>query len=75
MNDSFVLTDKCMRVLCEHVGVIEAEQFIYFTKTECFDYTELQREYYDAIPEASLQEVMDNYSKTHSFKGKKTTFL
>ena len=42
MNDRFVLADKCMRVLCEHVGVIEAEQFIYFIKTECFDYTEWQ---------------------------------
>ena len=28
MNDSFVLADRCMRVLCEHVGVIEAVVFM-----------------------------------------------
>ena len=74
MNDSFVLADKCMRVLCEHVGVIEAEQFIYFIKIECFDYTEWQREYYDAIPEASLQEAMIIIVKPIPLKVRKQHF-
>ena len=52
MNGNVLLADKCMRVLCEHVGIVGAEQFIHFIKTECFDYTIWQQNYYDSIPES-----------------------
>ena len=75
MNDNVLLADKCMRVLCEHVGVIEAEQFVHFVKTECFDYTKWQQSYYDNISEEDLQQAVDDYSRTHQFLGKKAVIL
>ncbi|MBQ1927394.1 MAG: hypothetical protein II180_14895 [Proteobacteria bacterium] len=75
MNSNILLADKCMRILCEHVGIIEAEQFIHFIKTECFDYTEWQQTHYDSIPESELQEAIDKHSKDHPFKGKKAVIL
>lgn len=75
MNNSISLVEKCMRILCENVGVIEAEQFIYFIKTENFDYTQWQRMHYDAISEEDLQKSVDEYSKTHTFHGKKAQIL
>ncbi len=75
MNRNILLADKCMRILCQHVGVVEAEQFIQFIKTECFDYTKWQQEYYDAIPEKKLQEAIDKHSEIHPFKGKKAVIL
>ena len=47
MSDSIALVNRCMDILCDAVGVVEAEKFIHFIKTESFDYTKWQRKHYD----------------------------
>ena len=43
-----------MQCLMEHLGIFEAEQFISAVLREKFDYTQWQREYFDAIPPEKL---------------------
>ena len=43
-----------MRCLMEHLGTFEAEQFVSAILREKFDYTQWQREYFDAIPPEKL---------------------
>ena len=38
-----------MDVLCNHVGIVEAERFIYIIRNESFDYTKWQRNHYDTM--------------------------
>ena len=39
MNDA-VLLDNGMNILAEHLGLVEAERFIYLVNCERFDYTQ-----------------------------------
>ena len=39
MNSEIALADKCMRILYEYVGVLDAERFIHFITSNHFDYT------------------------------------
>ena len=41
------LISKCMDVLCDQVGIVDAEKFIFIIRNETFDYTKWQREHYD----------------------------
>ena len=75
MDSEIALADKCMRILCEHVGAIDTERFIHFITSNRFDYTEWQRDYYDSIPDEVLSEKIDEFCKTHPFKGKNAAFL
>lgn len=70
MNSEIALADKCMRILCEHVGALDAERFIHFITSNHFDYTEWQREHFDAIPDDVLSRDIEEFCKTHPFKGK-----
>ena len=54
MNNA-VLANKCMDILCSNVGIVDAERFIQYIKSEAFDYTKWQREYYDEIPPEVLR--------------------
>ena len=69
INDAALAT-KCMEILCEHVGIVEAERFLVMVKSDSFDYTEWQRQYYDAIPDETLRKDMIEFCKTHPFQGK-----
>ena len=71
-NSEIALADKCMRILCEHVGTIDAERFIHFITSNRFDYTEWQREHYDKIPDKELRQNMIEFCKAHPFKGKES---
>lgn len=48
MSDT-ALINRCMDILRESVGVVNAEKFVYIMRTDAFDYTEWQREYFDTI--------------------------
>ena len=48
------LMNRGMRCLMDNLGTIEAERFISAVLRERFDYTQWQREYYDAIPPDKL---------------------
>ena len=39
MNDT-ILLNTGMKILSEHLGMVEAERFIYLTNKERFDYTQ-----------------------------------
>ena len=69
------LADRCMSILCEHIGILEAEQFIFYLRTESFDYTRWQREHYDKMtPEEIYAGVVRN-GKIHPFQGKKAVII
>ena len=48
--NSAILKEKGMRVLAEHLGVVEAERFIVMLRREQFDYTQWQRDLYNDVP-------------------------
>ena len=73
MIDNTALANTCMQILCEHVGVINAEKFLVMIKRESFDYTEWQREHYDRIPDDVLRHDMIAFCKAHPFQGKAGT--
>lgn len=75
MNDNIALVNHCMDVLCKAVGVVDAEKFIHFIKTESFDYTKWQRKHYDAIPPEQLRADMKQFCAEHPFPGKKAVRL
>lgn len=75
MDDSIALMNRCMDALCEAVGVVNAEKFIHFIKTESFDYTKWQRKHYDAIPPEQLRSDMARFCAEKPFPAKKAVRL
>ena len=63
---------KGMSVLSEHMGLVEAEKFIYLIKTEGFDYTKWQRDYFSNKTQAEMDAEMDAYFKEHPYNGNAT---
>ena len=47
------------------MGTDEAEIFVFLLKTEEFDYTQWQREYFDHLSKAELDAGMDAYFASH----------
>ncbi len=74
MSDT-ALVRKCMDILREQVGIVEAERFIYVMRTDAFDYTEWQKDHYDRIAPATLDAEVDKHSLQHPFKGEKATVI
>ena len=64
-----------MECLIEHLGIVDAETFISIMLRERFDYTEWQKEYYDAMPEGVFLQNALRYSKDHPFDGKAKTVI
>ena len=59
-----------MKCLVDHMGLIEAEQFISAVIREKFDYTKWQRTYFDSIPADKLHADAVKYAEEHPYKGK-----
>ena len=74
-EDNVALVSKCMGVLRDHVGIVEAERFIYLMRSEAFDYTRWQRKHYDAMTPEELEKAFDRYSEEHPFHGKKAVVI
>ncbi len=70
-----VTADRCMDAIREHVGTVELEAFIYYVRSQSFDYTKWQREHYDAISPDALFDALEAHSASHPFKGKKAVIL
>ena len=64
MNTANTLS-RGMEVLTENMGIVEAERFIFLVKSELFDYTEWQRDYFDSTPPEKLEAGMKKYFETH----------
>ena len=50
MRSNTVLKDEGMRVLSEHLGIVEAERFIALLRREPFDYTEWRQGLFKDVP-------------------------
>ena len=70
-----VTADKCMDVIREHVGTVELEAFIYYVRSQSFDYTKWQREHYDAVSPEALYSTLEMHSKEHPFRGKRAVII
>ncbi len=70
MNENDLnLVFRCIDILCNQVGIIDAERFIYIMRSEAFDYTKWQRGHYDNISPDELNAAIDRFSAEHEFKG------
>jgi len=75
LNNMSITADKCMDAIREHVGAVELEAFIYYVRSQSFDYTKWQREHYDALTPEALYASLEKHSREKPFKGKKATIL
>ncbi|MBR1659159.1 MAG: hypothetical protein IJ705_02420 [Oscillospiraceae bacterium] len=69
------LAVRCMDVLCKHVGVLEAENFILYLRSEAFDYTKWQREYYNSMTPEMVRAGIVRNAEEHPFQGEKAVIL
>ena len=74
-ENNIALVSKCMDILCSQVGIVDAERFIYIMRSEAFDYTKWQRDYYDNISPDELNAAVDRFSAEHEFKGSKANII
>ena len=58
-----------MAILTEKMGIVEAETFIFLIKTEGFDYTKWQREYFGNKSKEDLDAELNEYFSTHPYNG------
>lgn len=57
------LTAKCMDILVDQVGPVEAERFVYVLNRENFDYTEWQRNLFEGETVDSLFDKINAFKK------------
>lgn len=75
IESNVALVSKCMDILCDHVGIVEAERFIYIIRNESFDYTKWQREHYDAMTPEEIDHALEKHSAQHPFQGQKARII
>lgn len=74
-EDNIALMDRCMELLRSHVGIVEAERFVYLVRSEAFDYTKWQREHFDALSPEQIDAECIRYNREHPFRGKKAAVI
>jgi len=52
-----------MRILAQHLGIVEAERFVAIIQREPFDYTEWRQHLFDDVPLENFLENAKNYSE------------
>ncbi len=67
MESMTEIMNKGMKCLTQHLGSIEAEQFISIIIREKFDYTKWQREYFDAKTPEAISNEASLFEKAHPF--------
>ena len=55
------------------VGAVytDAEKFLFLIRSEAFDYTKWQRDYFDAMSPDEIDKAVDRFSAENEFNGKK----
>ncbi len=71
MVDHVAFRDKCYKALQDSVGEIGMEWFIHDIQTRKQDYTEWQREHYDAIPDEEIRKGIRRNAEEHPLKYEK----
>ena len=74
-ENNIALVSRCMDILCNQVGIVDAERFIYIMRSESFDYTKWQCDHYDNISPDELDTAVDKFSSEHKFKGSKAKII
>ena len=64
-----------MEILSEHMGIIEAERFLFLVKSEGFDYTAWQQDYFENKTKTELDNAMDAYFSEHPHAGDDSKLL
>ena len=64
MNDT-ILLNTGMKVLIDHMGLVEAERFVYLMNKEPFDYTKWHSTLYEGM---SVREISDMAMKSREKK-------
>lgn len=67
MESMTEIMNKGMKCLTQHLGSIEAEQFISIIIREKFDYTKWQREYFDAKSPEAISNEASSFENSHPF--------
>jgi hypothetical protein len=58
-----------MEILSQKMGIVDAERFIFLVKTEGFDYTKWQREFFDGKTKEEMDAEMEAYFAAHPYSG------
>ena len=74
-ESSAMVINRCMDLLRTHVGVVDAERFLFYVRSDDFDYTRWQKEHYDKMSPDELKQMMAAHSKEHPFDGKKAVII
>lgn len=74
-ENNVALISKCMKALRTSVGVVDAERFLFLMRSEAFDYTKWQRDYFDAMSPDEIDKAVDRFSAENEFNGKKATVI
>ena len=67
-NTAEVLT-KGMESMLEKMSIVDVEQFIFLVKSEGFDYTKWQRDYFGNMSKEDMDKDMDKYFSEHPYNG------
>ena len=70
MGNVVEILDQGFACLVDHLGVIEAEYIISLIKSDDFDYTLWQREYFDKMESGEFAAKASAYADSHPFTGK-----
>jgi len=52
-----------MKILTQHLGIVEAERFVTLIQREPFDYTEWRQRLFDGVPVDKFLEYARQYSE------------
>ncbi|MCL2745114.1 MAG: hypothetical protein FWE67_14820 [Planctomycetaceae bacterium] len=63
MRTDTVLRCDGMRILAEHLGIVEAERFVTLIRREPFDYTEWRQNLFNDVPLEKFLEDAKHYSE------------
>lgn len=74
-NSMSATVSRCMEAVRDHVGTVELEAFIYYIRSDSFDYTKWQREHYDNKTPEEIFASLEAHSAQHPFKGKKAMII
>lgn len=75
IDNMSVTVEKCMDTIRRNLGTVELETFIYYVRSQNFDYTKWQREHYDSMTEDEIYDDLKKYSAANKFEGKKATVI
>ena len=69
MESMTEIMNKGMKCLTQHLGSIEAEQFISIIIREKFDYTKWQREYFDEMSPERISQEAEKFEQDGPYTG------